>query len=88
MELTTEKIKTMTFEELYKLLTPTLSKMRNEYSYLSPSSQTLDNWFKKIVEKKYNKIINSDKIALIDLSSLVENNVKWYLRKNLMKEMS
>lgn len=81
MKLTTEKIKTMTFEELYQLLTPTLSKIRNDYSYLSSSSQTLDNWFKKIVEKKYNKIINSDKIALVDLPSLVKNNIKWYLKK-------
>ena len=81
MELTTEKIRTMSFDELYKLLTPTLIKIGKEYSYISSSNTAIDNWLKKIVEEKYKKIINSDKITSINFSSIVKKNISHYLKK-------
>ena len=58
MELTTEKIKAMSFDKLYKLLAPTLREIGKEYSYISSSNTAIDNWLKKIVEEKYKKIMN------------------------------
>ena len=81
MILATEKIKAMSFDELYKLLMPTLRKIRNEYSYISSSNKAIDNWLKKIVEEKHKKIIDSDKITSIDFSTVVRKNINYYLRK-------
>ena len=81
MELTTEKIRTMSFDELYKLLTPTLRKIGKEYSYISSSNIAIDNWLKKIVEEKYKKIINSDKVTSIDFTTVVKKNINHYLKK-------
>mgnify|MGYP004525362005 FL=1 len=81
MKLTTEKIRTMSFDELYKLLTPTLRKIGKEYSYISLSNTAIDNWLKKIVEEKYKKIMNSDKITSINFSAVVKKNINHYLKK-------
>lgn len=81
MELTTEKIKTMTFEELYKLLTPTLREIGKEYSYISPSKKAIDNWLKKIVEEKYKKVISNDRVTSIDFTTVVKKNINHYLKK-------
>ena len=81
MILATEKIKTMSFDELYKLLMPTLREIGKEYSYISSSNTAIDNWLKKIVEGKYKKIINSDKITSINFSTVVRKNINYYLRK-------
>ncbi len=86
MELTTEKIRTMSFDELYKLLTPTLIKIGKEYSYISSSNTAIDNWLKKIVEEKYKKIINSDKITSINFSAIVKKNISHYLKKTFTEE--
>ncbi len=86
MELTTEKIRTMSFDELYKLLTPTLRKIGKEYSYISSSNTAIDNWLKKIVEEKYKKIINSDKITSINFSAVVKKNINHYLKKTFTEE--
>lgn len=86
MELTTEKIRTMSFDELYKLLTPTLIKIGKEYSYISSSNTAIDNWLKKIVEEKYKKIINSDKITSINFSAVVKKNINHYLKKTFTEE--
>lgn len=53
MTLSTAKIKIMTFDELYQVLIPTLHNIRDEYSYISLSTKSLDNWFKKIMVAKY-----------------------------------
>lgn len=81
MTFSTNDIKTMTFDKLYQLLIPTLNNIKEEYSYISTSNSALDNWLKKIVEEKYNRIINSDKVVAIDFSVTVENNINRYLRK-------
>ena len=81
MELTTEKIKAMTFDKLYKLLAPTLREIGKEYSYISSSNTAIDNWLKKIVEEKYKKIMNSDKITSINFSAVVKKNINHYLKK-------
>lgn len=81
MELTTEKIKAMTFDKLYKLLAPTLREIGKEYSYISSSNTAIDKWLKKIVEEKYKKIMNSDKITSINFSAVVKKNINHYLKK-------
>ena len=81
MELTTEKIKIISFDKLYRLLTPTLIEIRNEYSYLSSSKADIDNWLKKIVEEKYKKVISNDKIVSIDFATVVKKNINHYLKK-------
>ncbi len=81
MTFSTNDIKTMTFDKLYQLLIPTLNNIKEKYSYISTSGSALDNWLKKIVEEKYNRIINSDKVVAIDFSVTVENNINRYLRK-------
>ena len=81
MELTTEKIRTMSFDELYKLLTPTLRKIGKEYSYISLSNTAIDNWLKKIVEEKYKKVISNDKVTSIDFTTVVKKNINHYLKK-------
>ena len=81
MTFSTDEIKTMTFDKLYQLLIPTLNNIKEEYSYISTSNSALDKWLKKIVEEKYNRIINSDKVVAIDFSVTVENNINRYLRK-------
>ena len=81
MELTTEKIKAMSFDKLYKLLAPTLREIGKEYSYISSSNTAIDNWLKKIVEEKYKKIMNSDKITSINFSAVVKKNINHYLKK-------
>ena len=52
MTLSTAEIKIMTFDELYQVLIPTLHNIRDEYSYISLSTKSLDNWFKKIMVAK------------------------------------
>ena len=81
MTFSTNDIKTITFDKLYQLLIPTLNNIKKEYSYISTSNSDLDKWLKKIVEEKYNRIINSDKVVAIDFSVTVENNINRYLRK-------
>ena len=75
MTFSTNDIKTITFDKLYQLLIPTLNNIKKEYSYISTSNSDLDKWLKKIVEEKYNRIINSDKVVAIDFSVTVENNI-------------
>ncbi len=86
MTFSTDEIKTMTLNKLYQLLTPTLNTIKEKYSYISTSDSAIDNWLKKIVEEKYKRIINSDKVATIDFSVTVENNINRYLRKNFKEE--
>lgn len=86
MTFSTDEIKTMTLNKLYQLLTPTLNTIKEKYSYISTSDSAIDNWLKKIVEEKYKRIINSDKVAAIDFSVTVENNINRYLRKNFKEE--
>ncbi len=86
MTLSTAKIKIMTFDELYQVLIPTLHNIRDEYSYISLSTKSLDNWFKKIMVAKYQKIINSDREEKIDFSLIIKNNINWYLRKTFALE--
>ena len=81
MTFSTNDIKTMTFDKLYQLLIPTLNNIKEKYSYISTSNSALDKWLKKIVEEKYNRIINSDKVVAIDFSVTIENNINRYLRK-------
>ncbi len=85
MTISTDEIKTMTFDEFYQTLIPTLSSIRDEYSYISLSAESLDNWFKKIVVARYQKIINSDKVENVDFSLIIKNNINWYLRKTFDK---
>lgn len=86
MTLSTAEIKIMTFDELYQVLIPTLHNIRDEYSYISLSTKSLDNWFKKIMVAKYQKIINSDREEKIDFSLIIKNNINWYLRKTFALE--
>ncbi len=81
MELTTEKIKAMTFDKLYKLLAPTLREIGKEYSYISSSNKAIDKWLKKIVEEKYKKVIGNDKVTSIDFTTVVKKNINHYLKK-------
>lgn len=81
MTFSTDEIKAMTFDKIYQLLIPTLNNIKEEYSYISTSNSALDKWLKKIVEEKYNRIINSDKVVAIDFSVTIENNINRYLRK-------